>query len=129
MVYGITDGDTLKVRCGDGEQVKIRLDGIDAPEKKMPFGQRSKESLSDLCFQEQALVTPDKSHSCGRMVAALRCRGQDVGMHQVKAGMAWRYVKYGRDAAVQAAEVRTGAGRVGLRVDVGAMPTWVFWHT
>jgi endonuclease YncB( thermonuclease family) len=54
LVVGVSDGDTIKVRCGEAgsyEQVTIRLGGIDAPEKKQAFGQRSKEAMSDLSFQ------------------------------------------------------------------------------
>ena len=129
LVVGVSDGDTIKVRCGaepDYRQINIRISGIDAPEKKQAFGQRSKESLSDLCFQQQAVVTPDKRDRYGRTVAAVRCRGQDVGLHQVTAGMAWWFVKYGRDAGVQAAEGRARAGRVGLWADVVPVPPWEF---
>jgi len=131
LVVGVSDGDTLKVRCGadpDYRQITIRISEIDAPEKQQAFGQRSKESLSDLCFQQQAVVTPDKRDRYGRTVAAVRCRGQDVGMHQVKAGMAWWYVKYGRDATVQAAESKARAGRVGLWVDAGPEAPWEWRH-
>ncbi|RYY19600.1 MAG: thermonuclease family protein, partial [Cytophagaceae bacterium] len=57
LVVGVSDGDTLKARCGQPgayEQVTIRLAEIDAPEKSQPFGQRSKDHLSDLCFGKQA---------------------------------------------------------------------------
>ena len=129
LVVGVSDGDTLKVRCGaepDYRQITIRTNEIDAPEKKQPVGQRSKESLSALCFQQQAVVTPDKRDRYGRTVAAVRCRGQDVGLHQVTAGMAWWFVKYGRDAAVQAAEGRARAGRLGLWADAGPVAPWEF---
>ena len=56
----MTDGDTIKVRCGEGAQTTIRLAGIDAPEKKQAFGQRSKQALSDLCYQVQANITPKR---------------------------------------------------------------------
>ena len=61
LVVGISDGDTLTARCGqpgEYEQVKIRLAGIDAPEKAQPFGQRSKDTLSDLCYMVEAKITP-----------------------------------------------------------------------
>lgn len=61
LVVAVSDGDTIKVRCGEPdayEQVTIRLAEIDAPEKGQPFGQRSKASLSDLCFGSQAAIRP-----------------------------------------------------------------------
>lgn len=53
LVVGITDGDTLKARCGVAgsyEQRIFRLAAIDAPEKGQAFGQRSRQSLAGLCF-------------------------------------------------------------------------------
>ncbi len=61
LVVSVADGDTLKVRCGEPghhEQLSIRLSAIDAPEKAQPFGARSKQALSDLCFQQKALSEP-----------------------------------------------------------------------
>lgn len=49
-VVGVADGDTLTILVNEHEQIKVRLAEIDAPEKAQPFGQRSKQSLSDLCF-------------------------------------------------------------------------------
>lgn len=49
-VVGVSDGDTITVLDGSRQQHKIRLLGVD-PEKAMPFGQRSKESLSRLVFE------------------------------------------------------------------------------
>ena len=49
-VVGVSDGDTITVLDANREQYKIRVSGIDAPEKAQPFGQRSKESMSALVF-------------------------------------------------------------------------------
>ena len=51
-IVGISDGDTVTLLDANKRQYKIRLTGIDAPEKKMSFGQRSKEHLSDLIFSK-----------------------------------------------------------------------------
>ncbi len=47
QLVGVTDGDTITVRIS-GKQVKVRLAGIDAPERKQAFGSASKEQLSEL---------------------------------------------------------------------------------
>ena len=52
-VIGIADGDTVTVLV-DRQQVKVRLADIDAPEGRQAFGSRSKQALSDLCFQKDA---------------------------------------------------------------------------
>lgn len=81
------------------QQVKVRLAEIDAPESGQPFGQRSKRSLSDLCFQVNATITPTAHDGYGRTVSRVECRGRDANLEQVKAGMAWAYTKYQTDAA------------------------------
>ena len=97
LVVGISDGDTITVRCGQPEQyeqLKIRLSGIDAPEKAQPFGQRSKQTLSDLCYMTEAKITPRTTDRYKRTVADVECKGQDAGQVLVRSGMAWVYEKY-----------------------------------
>ena len=92
LIVGVTDGDTLRARCGTPEayeQVKIGLSEIDAPESKQAFGERSKQSLSDLCFQQQAVITGGKRDKYGRTLARVECQGKDAAIHQAQAGMAW----------------------------------------
>lgn len=97
LVVGISDGDTLTARCGqagDYEQVKVRIAAIDAPEKRQAFGNVSRQHLADLCFQQQATISPRSKDRYGRTVADVACQGKDVGREQVSAGLAWVYVRY-----------------------------------
>jgi len=59
-VVGIADGDTVTVLDAANVQHKVRLTGIDAPEKKQPFDSRSKQSLSDMVFNKIVTVESDK---------------------------------------------------------------------
>lgn len=128
LVVAISDGDTLTVRCGEPgtyEQVKIRLSAIDAPEKAQPFGQRSRQHLADLCFQQQAKITPKTTDRYKRTVADVECRGQDAGQAQVQAGLAWYYVRYGKGYEhLQGLEDDARAARRGLWVDNEPVPPW-----
>ena len=94
LVVAISDGDTIKVRCPDRPQLVIRLAEIDAPEKAQPFGQRSKELLSTLCFKKQAEIRPSMRDRYGRTVARILCAGTDANAAMVRAGMAWAYTRY-----------------------------------
>lgn len=99
LVVGISDGDTLTARCGEPghyEQLKVRTAAIDAPEKAQPFGQRSRQNLADLCFQQHATITPRTKDRYGRTVADVECRGRDAGQAQVQSGMAWVYDRYSK---------------------------------
>lgn len=87
-VIAITDGDTITV-LRDKAQVKIRLVEIDAPEKGQAFGNRSKQSLSDLCFDKTAKLDDKGKDRYGRTLARVYCDGIDANTEQVRRGMAW----------------------------------------
>jgi endonuclease YncB( thermonuclease family) len=128
LVVAITDGDTLKVKCGTPgayDQITIRISAIDAPEKRQPFGQASRQHLAELCFQQRATITPKTTDRYGRMVADVECRGQDVAAVQVQAGMAWYYVKYGKgyEHLLWLQVEARGAGR-GLWLLPGVVEPW-----
>jgi endonuclease YncB( thermonuclease family) len=99
LVVSVTDGDTLKVLCSDSgkyEKITVRVSAIDAPESRQPFGQVSKRHLADLCLQQRATIVPKVIDKYGRAVVSVECQGKDVAAEQVRSGMAWYYVKYGK---------------------------------
>jgi endonuclease YncB( thermonuclease family) len=93
-VVGIADGDTITVLDNTNTQYKIRLSGIDAPEKKQDFGNASKKTLSELVFNKQVTVDWTKEDRYGRIVGKVLLNGVDINLQQVKTGMAWFYRKY-----------------------------------
>jgi endonuclease YncB( thermonuclease family) len=133
-VVAVADGDTITVLDATKTQHKIRLAGIDAPEKAQPFGQRSKESLSDLVFNQAVTVETTKRDRYGRSVGTVLVDGFDANLEQVKRGMAWHYKGYEREQSPQerqdyakAEEVARGA-RVGLWKDAQPVSPWDFRH-
>lgn len=129
LVVGISDGDTLTARCGQPgayEQVKVRLAEIDAPEKKQPFGERSRQSLADMCFQHQAEIRPTARDRYGRTVARVICDGQDANAEQVRAGMAWAYTKYLTDPRIARIERSAREERRGLWADPSPIEPWTW---
>lgn len=131
-VVGVTDGDTITVLDAAKVQHKIRLAGIDAPEKKQPFGNGSKESLSDLAFGKTVNVETNKRDRYGREIGKILVNGRDVNLVQVERGMAWFYRQYQREqslndrALYEAAEDAARAGKRGLWRDVDPTPPWDF---
>lgn len=119
-VVGVSDGDTITLLDSNHSQHKIRLTGIDAPEKKQAFGQASKKSLSDIVFNQNIVVLWEKRDRYKRILGKVLLNGQDVCLEQVKRGMAWHYKKYQRDqnpedkAAYALAENKARDLRLGL---------------
>lgn len=124
-VVGIADGDTLTV-LADGTPHKIRLAEIDSPEKKQAFGERAKLSLSGLCFNTQAVVSPGKTDRYGRTVARVSCAGTDASLYQVQHGLAWAYTAYLTDPAITTAEQAARESGTGLWADANPTPPWLF---
>lgn len=91
MLVAIADGDTLTLLDSSKTQHRIRIDGIDAPEKGQAFGQRSKQSLSDLAFNRNAVAECHKVDRYRRDVCKVIVDGIDVGLEQVRRGLAWHY--------------------------------------
>ena len=127
-VVGVADGDTMTVLDNNKGLTKIRLHQIDAPEKKQDFGQRSKQSLSDLVYGKQARVEVFDTDNYGRTVGKVWINGLDANLEQVKRGMAWVYIKYASDPAYVAAERAAKAARAGLWSQMNPQPPWEYRH-
>ena len=125
QVIGIADGDTLTV-LENNKPLKIRLAGIDAPEKKQAWGERSRQSLADLCFGKDAQYTTQTIDRYGRTVAVVTCDGVEANRAQVERGLAWTYVRYNKDASLPAIEQKARANQTGLWADQNPVPPWEF---
>jgi endonuclease YncB( thermonuclease family) len=120
FVVGVTDGDSLTARCDapDGQvTLTVRLAEIDAPEKRQPFGERSKQHLA-------ALFRPKTRDRYSRTVARVECVGVDASIEQVRAGMAWAFTKYETDKRFTAWETEARMDRTGLWADATPIPPW-----
>jgi endonuclease YncB( thermonuclease family) len=128
QIVGVADGDTVTLLDDTNTRIKVRLHQIDAPEKRQEFGQRSKQSLSDLVFGKAVdveVVTVDKY---GRSVGQILVGGQDANLEQVRRGMAWVYRKYADEPAYFEAEQSAKASRAGLWSQPDPTEPWVFRH-
>lgn len=131
-VVGVADGDTITVLDSTNTQHKIRLGGIDAPEKKQAFGNVSKKSLSDLVFNKQVEVEWHKEDRYGRKVGKVLVNDEDINLEQIKRGLAWFYKKYKGELAQEdrigyvQAQQDAEANRLGLWIDDHPIPPWDF---
>ncbi len=140
-VVSIADGDTITVLGSDRQKHKIRVAGIDAPEKGQPFGNASKKTLAFMVANKDAriefqkydrygrivgkvLVTPPDCSTCAKVI--------DVGLAQITSGMAWWYRKYAHEQTpedqrrYELAEQEARAKKAGLWQDKNPQPPWEY---
>lgn len=122
-VVSIHDGDTITVLSGK-EQTKVRLYGIDAPEKKQDYGQRSKQFLASLIAGQVVEVGPKGKDRYKRMLGIIYHKGQDINAQMVLNGYAWAYVKYSRIYINQEKTAREN--KRGLWQSSNPTPPWVW---
>lgn len=94
-VIKISDGDTITI-LQDKQQTKVRLYGIDAPEKKQDYGQKSKQFLASLIAGQVVEVEPKGKDRYKRTLGIIHYKDQDINAQMVLNGYAWAYVKYSR---------------------------------
>lgn len=133
-VIGVADGDTVTVLDDAREQHKVRLSGIDAPERGQAFGDASKRNLSALAFNQTVTVEWHKRDRYGRLVGVVRVQpsDQDVGLAQVRAGMAWHYTTYAGEQLTSDrklyvdAEAQARDAHAGLWRDASPIAPWQY---
>lgn len=130
-VVGVADGDSITLLDHRQRQHKIRLAGIDAPEKGQPYGQRSKQALSALVYGKTVAVEATKRDRYGRRVGKVWVDDAvDASLQQLLAGMAWHYKAYEREQSRQdrdtyaLAQERARESRQGLWRDAQPLPPW-----
>ena len=123
-VVNVSDGDTLTVLV-EQTPVKVRLDAIDAPELRQPFGRRAQQSLAELCAAKRAYVIEKGADRYGRTVARIVCDGVDANSEQVRRGMAWVFERYApRNSAPYGLQGQARATRRGLWSDPEPVAPW-----
>lgn len=131
-VVGVVDGDTVTVLDDAKRQHKIRLVGIDAPEKSQAYGQHSKKSLSDLVFGHTVTVITTKRDRYGRAIGKILLHNLDVNLEQVRRGLAWFYRQYANELTAQDRHIYADAersaqrARLGLWSDPNAQAPWQY---
>jgi endonuclease YncB( thermonuclease family) len=140
-VIGIADGDTLTILDGRRQRHRIRLDGIDAPERTQAYGRRARESLAALAHGRLAVADCAKIDRYGRAVCRVTVDGVDVGLEQLRRGLAWHYAggvseagNAGKPADVvrtryARAEMRARSARAGLWSAPAPTPPWDYRRT
>ncbi|MFH0340701.1 MAG: thermonuclease family protein [Chromatiales bacterium] len=108
----------------DRTQIKVRLAEIDAPEKRQPFGTRSKQAMSDLVFGKTVGVVAVDRDRYGRTVGQVFTEGGNINERMVRLGYAWGYRKYAENQMLFGFERTAREARRGLWRDPNPVPPW-----
>lgn len=133
-IVGVIDGDTVDLLTDAKVLIRVRLSGIDAPEKKQAFGNVSKKALSDLAFDRRVVVVASKHDRFGRLIGKVMVAGVDANLQMVQFGLAWHFKKYEKEQAFEdrqryaEAELKARARHVGLWTDKDPIAPWDFRH-
>ncbi len=131
-VVKITDGDTVYVLDANYKEHKIRLAGIDAPERQQAYGLASRKYLVSIVAGQQVTIEYQKWDRYGRIVGKVLLDGIDACLEQVKAGFAWHYKKYQREQSTNDQRLYTNAEnkardeRLGLWRENNPIPPWEY---
>jgi endonuclease YncB( thermonuclease family) len=130
LVVAVTDGDTIKVLDADNTEYKVRLTGIDAPERGQPYNKVSRDHLASMVAGKEVFVESDKQDIYGRELGKVWVQPSDcrscgktlnANYAQVMAGLAWWYRYYAKE---QSPEDR---GRYESAEDEAKARGWGLW--
>ncbi len=126
-VIHIADGDTITVLNDTNEKIKIRLNGIDCPEKAQAYGNKAKQFTKDLVQGEMVTIKAYDTDRYGRTIGDVIMEdGRNLNQEIVKAGFAWWYFKYSDDRALGQLELDAKLAHIGLWKAKNPVPPWVF---
>ncbi len=137
-VVHVADGDSFEARLSDGRRSGVRIGGIDAPESRQPWADRSRRHLRELIEAQPIWLDVGKTDRYGRIVAQVFVASPqdpghasvDVGHAQIASGLAWYYRRYGDElpatwrSRYDAAERDAQRRRIGLWQEDDPMPPW-----
>jgi len=125
-VVGVLDGDTIEVMQG-GRAVRVRLDGIDCPEKRQAFGARAKQFTSRMVFGKEVRIMEKGKDRYGRTLAeVILPDGKSLNQELVREGYAWWYWKYSDDEDLKRLQAEAREAKRGLWSDPKVIPPWIF---
>lgn len=126
-VVAVLDGDTIEV-LHNRTTTRIRLAGIDCPEKKQPFGQRAKQATSALSFGQHVTVHSAGKDRYGRTVGTVELPNEtNLNYELVRQGWCWWFRKYSpSDTELESLERAARQAQKGLWIDPKPVPPWEY---
>jgi micrococcal nuclease len=126
-VVKVADGDTFTLLTDSKQQLRIRLAGIDCPEKKQDFGTRAQQFTSDLIFAKTVTVEKKDTDRYGRIIGVVKlANGRSLNEELLKAGLAWHYKKHDKSSRFAGLERQAKNNRLGIWSRKDAIAPWEF---
>jgi micrococcal nuclease len=123
-VVGIADGDTFTLLLPGNTTRKIRLHGVDAPERQQPFGTVARQRLSELVFSRQVSVVEKDVDRYGRIVGEAFVDGKSVNEELLRSGLVWHYTQYDNNPKWAQLQKEARKARTGLWQDQHPVAPW-----
>lgn len=129
FIYGkvirVVDGDTYHLLTEDNQTLKVRMEGIDAPERAMLFYKASKDYLGKLCFGKSVRLKSSGKDQYGRYLGSTYLEdGTELCHEMIKAGLAWHYKRYNSDEDLAQLEIEARKAKKGIWSDLNPTPPW-----
>lgn len=125
-VTRIADGDTFTMIFENGFEVRVRLLGIDSPERRQAFSNKAKQTLSDLIYNKEVKVYYESKDRYGRVLGDIYINDLNVNHEMVRRGMAWHFIRYSDDEKLAALEKEARKNKIGLWADPNPVAPWDF---
>ncbi len=125
-VIKVSDGDTITLLTDDKVSHKVRLNDIDAPEKKQPFGSKSRDNLASYIAGEIVTVRYKSKDRYGRVLGTIYFDNLDINLQQVKNGYAWVYKQYSKNQIYYKEEQKARDLKKGLWIEKEPIAPWEF---
>lgn len=126
-VTKVTDGDTYKAKLPSGKKITVRMEGIDAPEKKQKYGKESTEVLKQLIEGKYINLKVTGIDQYKRILAyTFLTLYQEASFEMVLSGYAWHFEKYNKNENLKKAQMMAKVKKIGLWADPNPVPPWDF---
>lgn len=124
-VIGIIDGDTYDLLVAGNKTIRVRMEGIDAPERGMPYYKVAKNFLGSLCFEKNVILQVTGIDNHGRYLGfTFLDDGRELSHEMIRAGLAWHFKKYSSDKILANLESEARIAKRGLWKDKNPMSPW-----
>lgn len=125
-VIGVKDGDTIEVLFNE-VPIVIRLEHIDCPERKQPYGKKAKQFVANLVFGKTVnILSKGKKDRWGRLIAVIIFEGQNLNKELVKNGLAMHFKKYSKDLSYDLIEQKAKSEKVGMWSQPKVIAPWIY---